>query len=226
MYFILGLLTLSDRYELKKIDNILAVVDLSNQQQSPISIDLLELYDKITKSKFSVKNDPLARAIGVDKKKNLRVIDGTLGFAVDAVKLLYWGCRVSGFEKQPMLAALLKDAYERALNQSQSAWLNQFKITAGDVKSVDFKSVDFDVLYLDPMFFDEDKKSKSKKNIQWLREVVGADEAYDRLIQIVMRERPEVRVVVKRNIKAQALYLPKSGEIKGKLVRYDIYRGK
>lgn len=215
---------MDSKYELKEIAGRLSVIDKHAPSQKPIYIDFNETFEKLKKSKLSIKKDPLARALGLDKNKNIKVVDGTLGFAVDTLKIIFWGATVQGYEKNFDVFRILSDAYKR-LDENDTYFLkSKLQIQNKDITEVDFSTLDFDVLYLDPMFFDAEKSAKSKKNMQWLREVIHHNENYEKTIANLIEDKKNIRIVVKRPLQKEPLFLPKNGDIKGKLIRFDIYK--
>ena len=84
----------------------------------------------------------------------------------------------------------------------------------------------WDVILLDPMFPPRGKKALPNRGLQHLRELtedVGAGDDALALLRLALG-RTAGRVVVKRRLK-DAQLLPADFQIKGKSIRFDIYRG-
>jgi len=169
----------------------------------------------------------VARAVGLQKTKaNLHVLDATAGLGQDAFVLASLGCRVSLFERNPVVHALLADGLARAaLNMDCAPIIARMTLQSGS--SIDWlaSAVEStaDVVYLDPMFPHRDKSALVKKEMQVFRTVVGDDDDSEELLEAALAA-ARYRVVVKRPRKAPAISGPEPGtRIEGKSSRYDIY---
>lgn len=174
----------------------------------------------------------VARAVGLQKAKaGLHVLDATAGLGQDAFVLASLGCRVSLFERNPVIHALLADGLARAaLNMDCAPIIDRMTLRAGS--SIDWltsaeeasETPDVaDVIYLDPMFPHRDKSALVKKEMQVFRTVVGDDDDSEALLKAALAI-ATYRVVVKRPRKAPTIPGPEpSTRIEGKSSRYDIY---
>ncbi|MFL1467228.1 class I SAM-dependent methyltransferase [Marinobacter sp. HN1S83] len=177
----------------------------------------------------------VAKAIGLQKTRvPLHVVDATAGLGQDAFVLAGLGCRVTLFERNPVIHALLADGLARAaLNTecapivarmtlragSSRAWLESLGKGAGDTAEGDVA----DIVYLDPMFPHRDKSALVKKEMQVFRTVVGDDDDAAELLAAALKA-ATYRVVVKRPRKAPSIEGPEPAtRIEGKSSRYDIY---
>lgn len=169
----------------------------------------------------------IARAVGLQKTRQpLHILDATAGLGQDAFVLASLGCRVTLFERSPVIHALLSDGLARAALNEQSApvvagmtlrpgssidWLKQTGEDAADV------------IYLDPMFPHRDKSALVKKEMQVFRTVVGDDSDSEDLLSAALAA-ATYRVVVKRPRKAEPVNGPEpTTRIEGKSSRYDVY---
>ncbi|OEY68020.1 SAM-dependent methyltransferase [Marinobacter sp. X15-166B] len=169
----------------------------------------------------------VARAVGLRKTRHpLHVLDATAGLGQDAFVLAGLGCRMTLFERSPVVYALLADGLARGclselvapvlarmtlMPGSSIEWLQQAGANAADV------------IYLDPMFPHRDKAALVKKEMQVFRPVVGDDDDAPQLLQAALAV-ATYRVVVKRPRKAPAIAGPEPAtRIEGKSSRYDIY---
>lgn len=175
----------------------------------------------------------VARAVGLQKTKaNLHILDATAGLGQDAFVLAGLGCRVSLFERNPVIHALLADGLARAaLNVDCAPIIARMTLHAGS--SIDWlasareeeakAAYAADVVYLDPMFPHRDKSALVKKEMQVFRTLVGDDDDSPALLEAALAA-AKYRVVVKRPRKASVISGPEPGtRIEGKSSRYDIY---
>ncbi|SNC76100.1 16S rRNA (guanine1516-N2)-methyltransferase [Marinobacter sp. es.048] len=169
----------------------------------------------------------VAKAVGLRKTRaTLHVVDATAGLGQDAFVLASLGCRVTLFERNPVIHALLADGLARAaLNVDCAAIVERMRLLEGS--SIDWLAQPdtevADVVYLDPMFPHRDKSALVKKEMQVFRTIVGDDEDSGQLLAAAL-ERARYRVVVKRPRKAPAIEGPEpTTRIEGKSSRYDLY---
>lgn len=169
----------------------------------------------------------VAKAVGLQKTRaTLHVVDATAGLGQDAFVLASLGCRVTLFERNPVIHALLADGLARAaLNLDCAAIVERMRLLEGS--SIDWlaqaDAEAADIVYLDPMFPHRDKSALVKKEMQVFRTIVGDDEDSGQLLAGAL-ERARYRVVVKRPRKAPAIEGPEpTTRIEGKSSRYDVY---
>jgi 16S rRNA (guanine1516-N2)-methyltransferase len=172
-------------------------------------------------------NQTLARAAGIKKRPGLRLIDVTAGLGRDAYVLATLGCTVTLVERSPVFAALLDDALQRAvLNSETQAIVNRMHLVHAD--SRDYLSrlkpdLYPDVIYLDPMYPHREKSALVKKEMRYARALVGDDADAAELLAAALPI-ARYRVVVKRPAGAPSLAGPTPHTvITGKTTRYDIY---
>ena len=165
----------------------------------------------------------LARAVGLNKKPDLKVLDATAGLGRDGYILAALGATVTMTERHPQIAALLQDAHRRALLDTQAAVIAQrIALPAFDAAQA-FASGHWDVVYLDPMYPHTGKTALPQKEMQIFRDLTAGDPDADALLEPA-RTCARKRVVVKRPAKAPWLAGRKpSLEMKGTQARYDIY---
>lgn len=169
----------------------------------------------------------VAKAVGLQKTRaTLHVVDATAGLGQDAFVLASLGCRVTLFERNPVIHALLADGLARAaLNVDCAAIVERMRLREGS--SIDWlaqaDAEAADIVYLDPMFPHRDKSALVKKEMQVFRTIVGDDEDSGQLLSVAL-ERARYRVVVKRPRKAPVIEGPEpTTRIEGKSSRYDVY---
>lgn len=165
--------------------------------------------------------DPLVRAVG---RRAQRVVDATAGLGRDAIHLAWAGRRVIAIERDPVVAALLGDALDRAI-RSGALEAGAVELLVGEAANVlrTLRSRP-DVVYLDPMFPAKRRPSAAaRKEMRLLRLLVGQGEDAEDLFEAARQAATE-RVVVKRPDRAPPFVPHPTVSYAGKLVRYDVYR--
>ena len=200
-------------------NGILKVKDPSKGKGYSIYFDFDYELEQLRRQKISKHKDLLARAVGLSKKGNLTILDGTFGVGKDAIHLYSLGAKIIGFEQDQVMWCLAQDALAR----SQEIDPQRFVLFHKKVETAlpeDFQATD--CLYLDPMFEAVDKKSLPKKNMAFLRERPQPLFPMESIMSLA-RKGDVKRVVVKRPLKGKQLYLEPKMAISGKLVRFDVY---
>ncbi|HET8882175.1 MAG TPA: class I SAM-dependent methyltransferase [Solimonas sp.] len=170
------------------------------------------------------KQQLLARAIGLHKFKAPTVLDATAGLGRDGFVLAALGAQVTMIERQPLFAALLADALERArVDPLTQAAAQRVRVLAGDATTQMHGTQRWDVVHLDPMYPHRDKHALPQKQMQILRELTGGDPDADALLAPALAVATR-RVVVKRPSHAPFLAGREPAfQLKGKQARYDVY---
>lgn len=175
------------------------------------------------------KSEGIAKAVGLTKRADLRVLDATAGLGRDAFVLASLGAQLILLERNPAVAALLTDGLRRAAQDPQLAdWLPgrmQLRVTSAlqGIEAAIAAQEAIDVVYLDPMFPAREKSALVKKEMRAFHDVVGEDPDADALLAPA-RQLARYRVVVKRP--GYAGYLAgqtPSMSIEGKNNRFDVY---
>ncbi|WP_083200844.1 class I SAM-dependent methyltransferase [Marinomonas spartinae] len=169
------------------------------------------------------KGQDIAKAVGLNKRNGLRVLDATAGLGRDAFVLASLGCQLSLCERVGFVRAMLKDGLARALNhQEVGEIVARMTLLDTDIQSITGQM--FDVIYLDPMYPHTDKSSAAaKKEMAFFRDLVGKDEDADALLPIAL-ELAEYRVVVKRPKGAPFLSgMVPTYQLEGKAGRFDVH---
>ncbi|MDX1351961.1 MAG: class I SAM-dependent methyltransferase [Thiomicrorhabdus sp.] len=210
---------------------------LCSNQQGPVSIDFLTGKKAHRRQFGGGKGQPLVRAMGQLEENSTHslptIIDATAGMGGDSYVLASLGFKVCMVERSPIVAALLKDALERAL-QAQAEkgdvieGINNLSLINAD--SADYllsHKPDIDVVYMDPMYPEKKKKAAAKKEMQALQQLVGPDTDSENLLAAALQT-AKYRVVVKRPKGATPVYCPinniqPSAQISSPNTRYDIY---
>jgi len=212
-------------YELFQEDEILKLRNLEALKEKPYYVDFFN--SKIlTQLKTTGKNSLLAKACGITK--GLRtVVDTTAGLGIDSIMLAKLGFDVVCLERNEMIFKLLADGLARAQMDDRFLKFISGKIQALNMDAINYlKSLDEnfrpEVIYLDPMF--PDKKSLSKKEMRWLKEIVGEDPDSVELFEVALKV-VRNRVVVKRSQQNEKINSLKPAIVfEGNSIRYDVYQ--
>jgi len=167
----------------------------------------------------------IARAVGIKPGIKLRVLDATAGLGRDAFVLACLGCKMLLLERSPVIAALLKDGFERAKLDPTFSNIDMHLIVCDAISYMtNINSAHKpDVVYLDPMYPISKKSALAKKEMRILRKIVGYDLDVDKLLQISFKTALK-RVVVKRPRLAPQIQGPKPSLVfTGKSSRFDVY---
>ncbi|MNK81559.1 Ribosomal RNA small subunit methyltransferase J [compost metagenome] len=166
------------------------------------------------------KNEIIAKALGVAKGCR-KILDLSVGMAIDSVFLCQLGFQVTGLERSPVLYALLKEAFEK----SQKPELANYQLIHADSREfleTQKNKFEVDSIYFDPMYPHKKKSALPKQEMVVFRDLVGDDADASEVLKLALTW-PVRRVVVKRPMKADELLPGVSHSFEGKVVRYDTY---
>lgn len=167
-----------------------------------------------------------ARVKGIDAP---RALDATAGLGEDSLLLAAAGFTVTLCEADPVIAALLADALERASRDAALAPIvGRMRLVEEDSRTVLARlgadpDARPDVVYLDPMFPGRVKSAAVKKKFQLIHGLERPCDPLDEgsLLQAALSAHPR-KVVIKRPVKGPYLAGVKpSHSVAGKAVRYD-----
>lgn len=170
------------------------------------------------------KGEAIAKACGLNKRRDLTVLDATAGLGRDAFVLASLGAKVTLVERNPAVAALLFDGLRRAEAITELNWLGErmHLLHSSALEALQQHSA-VDVVYLDPMFPPRDKTALVKKEMRAFHDVVGSDTDADALLAPALKL-AQKRVVVKRP--GYADFLAEKAptmSVTGKNNRFDVY---
>ena len=166
----------------------------------------------------------LVRAARVRGVASPTVVDATAGLGEDSLLLAAAGFSVTMFEKDPVIASLLRDALERASNEPQlTKVVSRMRLVEGDsVTGLREMGFSPDVVFLDPMFPERTKSAAVKKKFQLLHHLERPCDNEDELLDAALAAHPR-KIVIKRPPKGPWLAGVKpSHSLAGKAVRYDV----
>ncbi len=171
----------------------------------------------------NLSRELLVRAARVRGLAEPAVVDATAGMGQDSLLLAASGCMVTMFESDPVIAALLRDALDRAAADARlAAIVARMTLVEGDSIAALHDMVPApDVVYLDPMFPERSKSAAVKKKFQLLHHLERPCENQEELLRAALAAHPR-KIVVKRPVKGPYLAGVKpSSSLLGKAVRYD-----
>ncbi|MDB4837771.1 class I SAM-dependent methyltransferase [Marinomonas sp.] len=170
------------------------------------------------------KGQDIAKAVGLNKRSNLSVLDATAGLGRDAFVLAGLGCSVAMCERVGFVRSMLEDGLSRAsLHHEVEVVVARMELLGSDIRELSVEK-QFDVVFLDPMYPHMEKSSAaSKKEMTFFRDLVGKDLDADQLLSHAMKLAC-YRVVVKRPKGAPFLDgLEPTYLLEGKSGRFDVY---
>lgn len=188
-------------------------------KEKSIGIDVDETLNRHEKffHHHSLKDEVLARAIGIKSKERPHILDLTAGLLGDSLLFLAFGCKVTAVERNPIVAFLIQSALKNAHHER----VGNLHFVESDAAHYLETSHGEEVIFFDPMFEDANLKSSPKKEMRIFREVIGKDTDAKSIFELA--EKKTRRLVVKRPRLSEALSDQKAVEFKGKATRYDVY---
>lgn len=166
----------------------------------------------------------LVRAARVKGVEHPRAVDATAGLGEDALLLAAAGFYVELYERDAVIAALLRDALERAQGHPELApVVERMELHEADsVEALRARAEPPHVVLLDPMFPERRKSASVKKKLQLLQALERPCDDEAELLEAALNARPR-KVVIKRPAKGPWLAgRAPSYSIAGKAVRYDV----
>ncbi len=198
----------------------------------PVYIDFLTKKWRLRLRKLSIKNEALARALGLKNclKNQSRptIVDATGGLARDSFIIASLGFDLILLERSPIIYTLIHDGIKRAerdpgmhhitkrlqtVQTDAIIWLNQLKDQDKP-----------DIIYIDPMFPEKKKSALPKKEMLIFHDIVGDDQDAENLLYTALTCAAK-RVVVKRPRLSNYLKAScaPSFSLTGSSCRFDIY---
>ena len=210
------------QFYLKYLPAGLSLCESGKNAAGPTRVDF---YDAglTLRASDSIKQQNLIRALGLKKHPSSRILDGMAGLGKDAFLMACAGCSVQMLEKSPIVHALLKDGLERLSVGMGGVSNPSLELQQADFLSCDYNKQNFDIVYLDPMYPIAGRKSRAKKDMDRLHELVGIDtqehRQLDKALSIAGR-----RVIIKRPKNAPDFAAKKPDiSYRGSSSRFDVY---
>lgn len=174
------------------------------------------------------KKQSLAKAVFYNQKKSapLQVIDATGGFGRDAACLAALGTNILIYEKNPAVFCLLSSSLAAAKKNAvyTDIFKGELSCSFADAQTIfKNKNCNADVIYLDPMYPERKKKALSRKGMQVLQNMLGADNDREDLL-IAAFESETAQVVVKRPPDIKPFFENRVNKsFNNKLACFDVY---
>ena len=153
----------------------------------------------------------------------LLAIDATAGMGEDSILLAAAGYEVWLYEQDPVIAALLSDALQRAAKIPEfTAIAERMHLHEGDsILAMRHLERQPDVVVLDPMFPERQKSALVKKKFQLLHHLERPCADEEALLEAAIVAKPR-KIVIKRPVKGPWLAGRKPDyTLSGKAIRYD-----
>ena len=172
----------------------------------------------------NVRNELLVRAAKLKNKEDkLVAVDATAGLGEDAILLAAAGFFVTMYELNPVIAALLQDALNRAKRIPElSEIVGRMQLIQGDsIDALTQNMEPVDIVLLDPMFPERKKSALVKKKFQLIHQLEFPCANEEDLLSAAIHSNP-YKIIIKRPVKGPFLADRKPDySIKGKAIRYD-----
>jgi 16S rRNA (guanine1516-N2)-methyltransferase len=177
----------------------------------------------------NLSHELLVRAVRVRGVEHPRAFDATAGMGEDSLLLAAAGFEVTLYEHDAVIAALLRDALDRAARyEALAPVVARMSLVQGDSVTAlrELANADEtlrpDVVLLDPMFPERRKSASVKKKAQLLQRLERPAQDEREMLDAAIAAHPR-KVVIKRPLKGQLLAgMKPSYQISGKAVRYDV----
>lgn len=184
----------------------------------PFFIDFLSKSMNYRAKKASVRNEILARALGLKSSSPVRILDGTGGLGRDSFILATLGFQVTVLERSAIAYHLLKDGLHRAGLE------DRIQLYHADTMDWLKNNDPPEVIYLDPMFPEQNKSARARHAISVFRDILGEDLDAELLLEAALACAAR-RVVVKRPRVAPPMIerVPPTYCLKGSSCRFDVY---
>lgn len=156
--------------------------------------------------------------------ENPLAVDATAGMGEDSILLAAAGYEVVMFERDAVIAALLRDALQRARrNPSLKEIVGRMRLIEGDsVELMSELARRPELIYLDPMFPERKKSGLINKKLQLIQKLESPCSGEKELLDAALAVKP-AKIVIKRPLKGELLAGRKpSYSVKGKAIRYDV----
>jgi 16S rRNA (guanine1516-N2)-methyltransferase len=194
---------------------------------NPIFIDFDSTTMQKKRASLRGKHQLLNKAVPL-KSNGDKLLDLTAGFGEDAFCLASQGFQVTALERNPILFALLKDAWSRFAKKNlvdpvvKNGRL-EFVFVEAEIFLQEQKSSSYEIVYYDPMFKGSGKSALSSGRLQLLQTLLKQDsEPTLHLLDHAMRV-ARSRLVIKRALRANPIRSGVTHAFKGQAVRYDMY---
>ncbi|MCY4524519.1 MAG: class I SAM-dependent methyltransferase [Halobacteriovoraceae bacterium] len=188
-----------------------------------LKFDFVKRWHYLSRQNYAIRNQPLARALGLKNLAGKKVLDATCGSGKDSLLFLFFGLSVHAYERNLFLAQLIEDALQKGNADFVLGKVlrEKFFFHRGDCREFSHEII-YDVIYYDPMY-EEKRKTLPRKEMQIIKNIVKDDENHDCKAFFEWSIGKSRRLVVKRPLRGRTLFGNPHMTYKGKSTRYDVY---
>lgn len=182
--------------------------------------DFSHMLRRVTRGRLS--HEMLVKAAKT-KSEHPTAVDAAAGMGEDAFLLAAMGYEVTLFEKDKVIAALLRDAMRRAEDDPRLREIvGRMTLIEGDsIELLPRMGLKAELVYLDPMFPPRRKSGLIHKKLQLIQKLQQPCTQGEELFSAALSAQPK-KIVVKRPLNGEYLADKKpTYTLKGKAIRYD-----
>ena len=183
--------------------------------------DFARMLNRVTKGRLY--HEMLVK-ITKTKAEHPVAFDAAAGMGEDSFLLAAAGYEVYLFERDKVIAALLKDALRRAREDDRLCEIvGRMRLIEGNsIEQMPKLDIKPEIVYLDPMFPPRKKSGLIQKKLQLIQKLeqpcADEQELYDAAVSLHPK-----KIIIKRPLKGALLADKKpSYTVKGKAIRYDV----
>ena len=191
---------------------------------TPLVVDFAAKDLQYRCQRATLRNESIARALGLKKQTPLTLVDATAGLAQDSFIVAALGFEITLLERSPIVATLVQDALTRAGQDAVLApIIHRMHLIQTDAIAWLKAAKPVDIVYLDPMFPERKKSALTRKSMRIFHDIVGDDTDSEELFQAAFACASK-RVVVKRpRLASELAGLKPNFSLTGSSSRFDIY---
>lgn len=191
---------------------------------TPLYVDFAAKDLEYRRQRASLRNEAIARALGLKKQTSCTIVDATAGLGQDSFIIAALGFEITLLERSPVVYTLVQDALIRAQHHATLAPIIQrMHLIQTDAIAWLNAAKPVDIVYLDPMFPERKKSALTRKSMRIFHDIVGNDIDSEQLLQAAFTCATR-RVVVKRpRLASELAGLKPNFSLTGSSSRFDIY---
>jgi 16S rRNA (guanine1516-N2)-methyltransferase len=200
-------------YRIEIYGNKLSLLQIKDKHHVFVDFDSKQM---AFRSEAHLNAELVIKAVLGKKKQATTIMDCTAGFGKDSYLLSLTGSKVTAYENNPLMYALLKDGLKRAE-------IDNITLKKVDAQR-DLKTTECEVIYIDPMYPANKKSAKNNKHMAFLQVFVGHQADIAEQLFLLAKQSNAKKIVIKRPVKAAYVLEQKpTSQIIGKAARFDIY---
>lgn len=183
--------------------------------------DFARMLNRVTKGRL---HHEMLVKIAKTKTERPIAVDAAAGMGEDSFLLAAAGYEVYLFERDKVIAALLRDALRRARQDDRLREIvGRMRLIEGDsIERMPKLDIKPEIVYLDPMFPPRKKSGLIQKKLQLIQKLEQPCADEQELYAAAVSLRPK-KIIIKRPLNGALLADQKpSYTVKGKAIRYDV----